>query len=293
MKWHFSFSRYFAKKLISQTPGEIYEASNWVTLRATRVLPLEKRPKTYLLELVSGSKGKSPTLVSDHGHAWIRLISPLGELYSVGFYPDESTQISPEYIPGLTFPGMLLNPDKYDSVGWNECVTSIPLTSQEFQKVRSHIENMQANRDQGALAFRLVDRNCLWFIVEVAALVEVKVDIEYSLSRHFFPSVAKKTKKFVTMTNLSVPKWLYQSIKCFKSLINTFLNIVYYALGGRVVVTAQWIRKEDGQVNKLSDFPFQPLFMGPGDIFRKTILFNHVIALQDWQHIHKNRGKNL
>ena len=251
------------------------------------MLSPEKHPKTYLLELVTCSKGKTPNLISDFGHAWIRLISPLGELYSVGFYPDESTRITPEYVPGLTFPGMLLNPDKHDVTDWNECVTRIPLAPQQFQEIRTHIETMQINREQGTLAFRLVDRNCVWFVAEVAALIGVKLDIEYSLTCYLLQVVGSKMKKFPT-AKLFVPKRFQQGMKFFKRLIRIFPNSLYYVLGGRVVVNKQWIRTKNGQMKKLSGFPFQPLFGCLGDIFKKSIPLNHVRALQNWQQRYKN-----
>jgi hypothetical protein len=251
------------------TPGKTYRNAEWVLLRAARTLPAEERPSGYVLDLVSGAKEPTVGLVKNHGHAWIRLIEPDGRLYSVGFYPDESTGLAPERWPGLTFPGMLLNPDKWDRAGWHETVTRYDISREQFEMVGAHLERLQRDRTKGSLPFRLLDLNCVWLVVEVAALIGVEVDVEYSLAHHLLRNLAKRLQFLGAWRGQRRPTRL-------------IANVVAAVAGGRHTFSAQWVRSDNDEVSR-RDAHFEPMQASVRDAFTHPVPFNHVIAFQRWQ----------
>ena len=251
------------------TPGKTYRNAEWVLLRAARTLPAEERSSGYVLDLVSGAKEPTIGMVENHGHAWIRLIEPDGRLYSVGFYPDESTGLAPERWPGLTFPGMLLNPDKWDRARWHETVTRYDISREQFEMVGAYLERLQRERTKGSLPFRLLDLNCVWLVVEVAALVGIKVDVEYSLAHHLLRNAGNRLPAFRMRRGQRRPTRL-------------IANLVAAIAGGRHTFSAQWVRSEDDVVSR-REVHFQPMQASVRDAFIRQVPFNHVIAFQRWQ----------
>ena len=82
----------------------------WETLRPFTVLPSHEHPHTHLFEVVTGACNETPGCFQDHGHSWLRLITPKGEVYSVGFFaPDEFSE-NPEH-PLITLEGVIESPD--------------------------------------------------------------------------------------------------------------------------------------------------------------------------------------
>lgn len=265
------------------SPGKTYRNSEWVLLRAARTLPEDERPGSHVLELVSAAKEPTVGMVNNHGHAWVRLIEPDGRLYSAGFYPDESTGLSPERWPGLTFPGMLLNPDKWDRAGWHEVVTRYEVSREQFALIGNHLEGLQAGRHDGSLAFRLLDLNCVWLVAEVASLIGVEVDIEYSLAYHATRNLTSRLPSRIGDRSAFVDRLLRpRSDRSNRSSPTRLIaNLVAAVAGGRSTFGSQWVRS--GDVMTRREIDFDPMQRSPLDPFRKQVPFNHVIALQRWQ----------
>jgi len=100
-----------AHYLAGSSAARIFPNALWTSLSPNFFVNENENERcdSHCLELMSICRGDEPGLTRDHGHAWIRLIEPSGAVYSVGFYPDESTNVEPDEVPGLRMPGHLIN----------------------------------------------------------------------------------------------------------------------------------------------------------------------------------------
>lgn len=249
-----------ADRLAGPVPGRIDPRSLWTALAPTHALPPADWPAGFALDLVTCTKTGTPGLLADHGHAWIRLVQPDGRYASVGLFPDESTGVEPDERPGLRMPGMLLSPDKYDRVGWHERSVRIALDVAAHRRLIAWIEAMQASRRAGSLAFDLVDRSCVGFVVRAAATVGVDVGAAMPPSRFLFRGRPPGGR-----------------------LRQFGYNAVLAVLGGRAVLRRQW-RPGSGQSPELQAIDgIEPLFASWRDVLLRPVPFYHVRALRDWQ----------
>ncbi|MBD8890589.1 hypothetical protein [Roseibium litorale] len=247
-------------------PGRIEQRSNWTRLQMEARAGVRAPACGHALEILTCSKLEPPGLSTNHGHAWIRLWRDDGCYASVGFYPDESTGIDPERVPGLRYPGMLLSPDKYDRVGWPGQSTVVPLRSDQYEQLAAWVEGLQAGRRTGALVFDMVDRNCAGFVAEAAALVGVEVKSDQPILGF-------------------LPGWMHLPGRLSSWLLP--LRRLIYRLGlgffgGFSTLDWYWVREEAG-VRRQPVTGQTPLFQGVKDLLFKQVPFNHVRAIQDWQ----------
>ena len=271
--------RHAVDRLGGGPPGKLDPRANWTSLAATRMLPQGEWPQTHVLEIVSICKSLPASLVDNHGHAFIRLIDPEGGVRSIGFFPDESTGVEPDENPGLRMPGMLLAPDKYDRIDWNPLVTRFALDAAEFNSVCAALETMQAGRLAGSLAFDILDRSCVGFVVRMAAQAGIAVEAENRLSDFWFGDSAMGGA--VRMAFQTVfPKWLCKP----------FFNAGLALRGGlRSFQFQYWV--VDGQAGPqcqtIAGLP--PVFSGLGALWHTTVPFFHVRALRQWQARQRRR----
>ncbi|SHM23576.1 hypothetical protein SAMN05444272_2110 [Roseibium suaedae] len=256
-----------AERLVKPQAGRIEQRSNWTSLQMEARPDIEPPGCGYALEILTGSKSEPLGLSSNHGHAWIRLWQEDGRYASLGFYPDESTGIDPERVPGLRYPGMLLSPDKYDRVGWPGQSTVIPLSRERFEALVAWIEHLQAGRQKGALVFDMVDRNCAGFVVEAAAQAGVKARADQPILA-FLPAW------------MHLPPGLTGWIRPVRRL---FYRLGLAVFGGFSTVNWYWSRGEGGDLIRCQVSGQKPLFETVRDLFSKKVPFNHVLALQQWQ----------
>lgn len=253
--------------------GRIDSRSAWTRLKPTHSYPASEAPRGYALDIMTCVKSGVPGLVHDHGHAWIRLVQPSGQYCSIGFFPDESTGVEPDEYPGLTMPGMLLSPDKYDRVSWNDQRTRIDLDRRTFDTVTAWIETLQAERSRGSLAFDLVDRSCVGFVVRAAAKTDVVVEASMAPSRFLLDPILSS----VGLTRLGripiIPRAMRQAI----------YNTILASLGGFVRLDRQWRNSGSGGAELETVDGLSPLFSGWREIFRNRVPFYHVRALRVWQ----------
>lgn len=248
--------------LAGPTAGRIDPRALWAVLAQTHALPVDERPEAWALDLLTCTKTGRVGLLADHGHAWIRLVRPDGAYCSVGFFPDESTGVEPDERPGLRMPGMLLSPDKYDRVDWHDRSVRIHLDEAAYRNLVAWIEGLQAGRRSGALAFDLVDRSCVGFVVRAAAQVGVAVEAGLPPSRFLVGNAAGV-----------VPARLRQ----------VGYNLVLAALGGRATLGRQWWRTGTGGPRMQTIDGIAPMFASWGDVLNSPVPFYHVRALRDWQ----------
>lgn len=271
-------------RLVGPTPGRIDPRSLWTRLSASHAVAPDDRPAGHALDILTATRTGTPGLLADHGHAWIRLVEPDGRYCSVGFFPDESTGIEPDERPGLRMPGMLLSPDKYDRVGWNERSTRIHLDETEWRGLVVWIERLQAERMAGSLAFDLVDRSCVGFVVRAAARVGVTVEASVPPSRFVADAVLRRTRDAAAARGApALPRAVRQAV----------YNLVLAALGGRATVNRQWLVRPDGGPELCRVHGLAPLFGGWHDVLRRPVPFYHVRPLRDWQQRVLDSGVRL
>jgi hypothetical protein len=258
-------TRRAALRLVPKSPGKIDPRADWSRLAPGPQADGEPPPGPAL-ELLSCAKTDRPGLLHDHGHAWIRIWDGAGRYVSAGFYPDESTRIDPEDVPGLRFPGMLLSPDKYDRIDWPGRSTRIALTEAQRLALIGWVEGLQARRMQGALGFDLIERNCVAFVVEAAAEVGVRVEAEVTLLG-------------LLAGGSGAPG---PAGRIFGPLRRLVFKLGIAVLGGRRVLTRQWRRGPEGpQAAEVAGI--RPVFATPREVLTRRLPFLHVRGLMDWQ----------
>lgn len=261
-------------------PGKLDPRANWTALVATRVLPQGAWPRTHVLEIVSICKSPPAGLVVNHGHAFIRLIDPDGGVRSIGFFPDESTGVEPDGNPGLRMPGMLLAPDKYDRIDWNPLVTAFALDAAQFRQLCAALETMQAGRLAGSLAFDILDRSCVGFVVRIAALAGIAVEAENRLSDFWFGNSAFGQAARAAFQAVFL-KWLCQP--CF--------NAGLAWRGGLHALRVQYWMMDGQEPQRQTIAGLAPVFGGLGALWRTHVPFYHVRALRQWQVRHDRAAR--
>jgi hypothetical protein len=277
-----------ANDLAGSYSARIPPHSSWENLKPNFLLDASERSKKYSIELLSICRGEEPGLARDHGHAWVRLIEPSGEVYSVGFYPDESTSVEPDEVPGLRMPGMLLSPDKYEKHhqrGWNCRSVKYPISEMCFRQTKAVIEHMQANRLNGSLAFDLCEYNCVYFVMKIAALCGICVRGKTSLSQltddlFLYSSLQRSTSKLSRLVPQCLSSRVNHSVYIIRSV---FFNMALALLGGFATLSIQWQKNSADQITQSYIKQLEPVFLSYKQLFYKRVPFYHVREFRKWQ----------
>lgn len=256
--------------------GRIDERAAWRRLPVSRSLE-QKETTGPTLEIVSICKAEQAGLLTNHGHCFVRLIDGQGGVRSVGFFPDESLGVEPDERPGLRMPGMYLSPDKYDRIDWNPRILRVPLSVERFDAIVAQIEAWQAQSLADGADFDLVDRNCVGFVVRVAALAGVSAQASMPPSDFLIEGLPKGGQRVV--------RWLRAAAGGWARAVG--LNLVLAVLGGRrslcrrrVVTGAGEVAEEVVEQDALR---ILPMFASWRAVLTLRPRFLHVRALRLWQ----------
>ena len=277
-----------AHYLAGSSAARIFPNASWKHLSPNFFLPEKERDDSHCLELMSICRGNEPGLTKDHGHAWVRLIEPSGAVYSVGFYPDESTNVEPDEVPGLRMPGMLLSPDKYEKhyqKGWSCRSVRYSISESCFNKAKLSIEAMQANRLNGSLAFDLCEFNCVNFVINVAATCGVTVKAGTSLSQladDIYFSGRLQSLASVCSNNLPRPVSINVQ-HAARKIRSIFFNVALALFGGFATLSDQWSKNTTGESQHFTVDKLEPVFSSGKQIFYKHVTFYHVREFRKWQ----------
>lgn len=277
-----------ANRLASDASARIFSSSQWEQLMPSFVLDASERPDGYSLELLSICRGIEPGLTQDHGHAWVRLIKPTGEVYSVGFYPDESTRVEPDDVPGLRMPGMLLSPDKYEKhhqKGWNLRSVRYSISDKKFDEIKVEIERMQSERLNGSLAFDLCEFNCVNFVMRIAQMCNIDMRGQTSLSKLADDLyLGSRLQRIRTQLSCLFPTCISSFLARSEGFIRSILfNSALGLFGGFSILSMQWNKSSSGQVSLSYISNLSPVFASYKDVFSKKIPFYHVREFRQWQ----------
>lgn len=243
--------------------GSVLPASCWNMLRFDQQLTTHNY--RYELQVLTFCRRKHAGLSRDHGHAWIRLIKPDGSYSSLGFYPDESMGVEPEKLPGLRFPGVLLQPDKYDDVKKNVLQTCIPISELRFKSLTHLLELKQEQAMTDGLCFDLVEENCVKFVETSCRSVSVEVD-----SQCRFLSFFRGYSFFRYIVPAPVGAW--------------FFNVALLFLGGLSHKPQRYLCRAEGKIELCVQVNITPLFSSVyRGLLRPRNSFYHVKGLQAWQ----------
>jgi hypothetical protein len=277
-----------AHYLTGSSAARIFPNASWQHLSPSFFLTEDEQGDSHCLELMSICRGDEPGLTKDHGHAWIRLIEPSGAVYSVGFYPDESTNVEPDEVPGLRMPGMLLSPDKYEKhhqKGWNCRSVRYPISEACFNKAKSSIETLQMDRLQGSLAFDLCEYNCVNFVINIAAICGVTIRANTSLSQLADDIyLSGKLQSISAFLSNRLPRSLAITIKhAVRNFRSLFFNLALALLGGFSILPVQWGKSSEGDILHLQVEKLEPVFSSCKQILCKRVPFYHVREFRKWQ----------
>jgi len=277
-----------ADYLASSTAARIFPNASWHELAPNYFLNKEDQVDSHCIELVSVCRGDEPGIAQDHGHAWIRLTEPSGAVYSVGFYPDESTNVEPDEVPGLRMPGLLLTPDKYEKhyqKGWNCRAVRYFISESCFDEAKLTIETMQKNRLQGSLAFDLCEYNCVNFVIKIAAICGVTIQADTSLSRLaddvYFSG---KLQSLRSLISYRLPSPLVEGVGALVYNIRSiFFNLALTLFGGFSTLRVQWINGSAKEAMHSKIENLDPIFLTFSQVWLKRVPFFHVREFRKWQ----------
>lgn len=146
-------------------------------------------------------------------HSWLRLKTPNGEIYCVGFYrPGKSHLLDNFHLPLRAKKGYLMSPDV--SEFWPIPIHRIPveITKEQFEKIKFSLEEDKKNEE--SLVFQLFNGNCTEYINSKAKLAGIRLPTAVHYLRNVtplsiqqgydrvmdkLPSFARKICEFVVM----------------------------------------------------------------------------------------------
>lgn len=231
--------------------------------------PSNKAP--YVLQVVSSWSG--PQLQNYYGladeaeatllqpqHPWLRLITPEGDVYSVGFNWGKTIGASNL---AETVESRFRSPDLWEVLPFNaRVVTNIAIDEGQFEKIKADIEKDQTE----GLAFNFITQNCSSYISHTLKKIGFDVNFHVSLKQLVWRSLPKPVKHFVKtierpwkkitravsdVVGLITPpaiQWLWKkATKVTKTAMNTFTNFsahaLLYLIGGTEGVTKSEVKK--------------------------------------------------
>jgi hypothetical protein len=159
--------------------GFVHRSSKmWKTLEPIMTLPEKQRPKDYVLEAVTSFKGKKITNIS--GHSYLRIVTPEGELYTVGLSTDKQS-LDAHQAQILSVDERFFSPKST----FHEVFTRYKLQDKKaFTKLMKYLETLQNyNEDSeresaSALIYQTLTENCSTFAKEVQNYVEKNIKAE-------------------------------------------------------------------------------------------------------------------
>ena len=158
---------YFAEGLTAWNPEQ------WTKLKPLKVLPEGRRPTTPVLEIVSRKDGF---------HAWVRVIHPSGEVFSVGML-DELHGPKMGNIAQSRH-AVFRCPDVYEFLEDEPNLATVPLDDSVYDKI---IHRLEKYNELGA-HFNWVDQNCNTFTAHIAHLAgKDDIDLRTNFGRMVTP----------------------------------------------------------------------------------------------------------
>jgi len=126
--------------------------SEWKFLTPYRILPKDQCPSGYIMDVVVSTKSKTLPMVE--GHAYLRLITPGGDIYSFGMDTSEG---------GLrASKGFLISPDPREFTpkhAFNEVTARYELTEESFGKLIKYIEALKSFDEEGRSTSSVIYQN--------------------------------------------------------------------------------------------------------------------------------------
>lgn len=174
-------------------------------------------------------------------HAWFRLKTPKGEIYSVGLY----RQPKSEYLDNFKFPmrvkkGYLMSPDVTEF--WpSSYIKRIPveITESQFKAIKSKVEEDKRNEDiienkeeeekKNIRCFQLFNGNCTEYVNENAKLLDIQIPASINMYRYLIP---RKIQKITDKIMSYLPKLVK---KICLVILAALTNLVQLALGAAMV----------------------------------------------------------
>lgn len=169
-------------------------------LTSPLMTPSEKPP--YVLQIVSSWSGsltqkyfgladEVDTTFIQPQHPWLRLITPEGDLYSVGFNWGKTIGASNL---AETVQSRFRSPDLWEALPFNtRVVTNIAIDEHQFEKIKNDIEKDQTE----GLAFNFITQNCSTYVAHTLKKIGFDVDFHVSLKQLIWRSIPKPVKTAV------------------------------------------------------------------------------------------------
>ncbi|ORX44826.1 hypothetical protein BCR36DRAFT_414798 [Piromyces finnis] len=178
----------------------------------------------YLFEYCSWITSR-PRFSGDH--AWIRLKTPDGNVYSVGLYREEKRHIYDQFV----FP-MRMKSCKYMSPDVSEfwkgyySTISVEITKEQFEKIKAKIEEYQRLAEYHP--YQLLNANCASWASDIASIVDIHFPNDLPLSKILFNNVkVQNIGKKIFETKLMAPHFIFFN-KALAFIINT-INLIFGA----------------------------------------------------------------
>jgi hypothetical protein len=200
----------------------------------------------YVIEFCCCCEDK-PRRTGDH--TWIRLKTPIGEVYSVGLYrPEKNSWLDNYKAPFRVKKAFLMQPDVSEFWPTPIHTVAVAITQQQFELMKCTIE---ADKRSDLQTFQIVKSNCTLYAAKIGRLAGIHLPTAKPGWRVLFP------QRFVRLCDKLDP-FMPRFIKKSLSFITAFfLNTIQWMLGAN---------KVDKAIESDSVQPAMPSFRDLADV---------------------------
>ena len=169
----------------------------------------------------------NPATLKTGNHAWIRLKTPEGDIYSIGLYRPGKTGPSDNFkFPLRIKPGYLMQPDF--SEFWDYEILTIPvaITKNDFLEMKRVIEEDKKNDD---MVFQLFNNNCGLYCKKIALIAGINLPTSERIIELITPITWQNRVKHVL-------SYFPQPVVKMMDIVQTFFfNLLAVALGATMI----------------------------------------------------------
>lgn len=167
---------------------------------------------------------ENPVSIKNGCHTWLQLITPTGDMYSVGLYrPGKPNIWHNANFPLRIKPGYLMQPDLSEFYPYPIHKIPVAITEESFFAIKRAIEEDKKNDN---LLFHLFDANCTLYCKHKAALAGINLPTSERVIELVAPRKLKyRVQKFMSC----LPAWLRKICDVMQAVLTNVLELSFGA----------------------------------------------------------------